>query len=101
MNKYSINSVSDLQSFSDPNDKRINPQLYKSGYSKTTVQFPPRALSGSSNMSPESIVALMSWDGGVFFDFGGTFVTGFTVLGEKMSSLKEKRSDKILIKKCN
>lgn len=31
MNKYSINSVSDLQSFSDPNDKRMNPQLYKSG----------------------------------------------------------------------
>lgn len=36
MNKYSVNSVSDLQSFSDPNDKRINPQLYKSGDSETS-----------------------------------------------------------------
>lgn len=39
-------------------------------------------------MLPESAAAaaLVSWDGGVFFDFCGTFATGFTVLGEKMSS---------------
>lgn len=60
MNKYSINSVFDLQSFSDPRDKRINPQSYKSGCSETTVQFPPRALSGSSNMLLESAAVLLS-----------------------------------------
>lgn len=60
MNKYSIDSVSDLQSFSDPNYKIMNPQLYKSGYSETTVQFPPRALSGSSNMLLESAAVLVS-----------------------------------------
>ena len=78
---YPISSLSAIQ---------MTKELYKSGYSKT-VQFPPRALSGSSNMSPESVVALVSWDGVVFFDFEGGLVTGFTVLGEKMSSLKEER----------
>lgn len=40
-------------------------------------------------MLPESVVALVSWGGGVFFDFGGGLVTGFNVLDEKMSSLKK------------
>lgn len=60
MNKYSINSVSDLQSFSGPNDKIMDPQIYKSGYSETTVQFPPRALSGSSNMLLDSAAVEVS-----------------------------------------
>lgn len=92
MNKYSINNASKL-CFHDSNDKRINPQLYKSVYSKTTVQFPPRALSGSSNMLFESAAVLVPCGGGGFFDFWGAFVTGFTVLGEKMSSLKNGEVD--------
>lgn len=38
----------------------------------------------------ESAAVLVSWDGGVFFDLDGAFATGFTVLGEKMSSLKNR-----------
>lgn len=50
-----------------------------------------------------SAAALVSGDGAVFFDLGGAFVTGFTGLGEKMSSLKQQRCSyffglKILIK---
>lgn len=47
-------------------------------------------------MSPESAAVLVSWDGSVFFDLWGTFVTGLTALGAKMSSLKNRRVDKIL-----
>lgn len=75
-----------LISFSDPNDKRMNAQLYKSGYPETAAQLPPRAFSGSSNMLLESGVVLVSWDGGVFFDLWGAFAAGFTGLGAKMSS---------------
>lgn len=60
MHKYSVNSVINLRSFRDPNDKIINPQFYNSGHSETTVQFPPTALSGSSNMLLESAAVLFS-----------------------------------------
>lgn len=60
MNKYSVNSVFNHQPFRDPNDKIINAQLYKCEYSETTVQFPPTALSGSSNMLLESVAVLFS-----------------------------------------
>ena len=56
----------------------------------TTVQFPPRALSGSSNMLLVSAAVLVSWDGGVFFDLWGAFMTVLTVLDEKMSSVKNR-----------
>lgn len=40
-------------------------------------------------MFPESSAALVSWEGGFFLDLdGGCLVTGFTVLGEKMSSVQ-------------
>lgn len=66
----------------------MNPQFYKSGHRETSVQFPPSALRGSSNMLLDSVAGLVSWDGGVFFDFGGAFAAGLTVPGEKMSSSK-------------
>lgn len=60
---------------------------------ETTVQFPPRALSGSSKMLLESVaVLLFSLDGVVFFVLGGAFATGFIVLVEKMSSLKNREA---------
>lgn len=68
---------------------------------KTAVQFPPRALSGSSNMLFESSAVLVPCDGRVFFDLWGAFDTGFTVLGEKMSSLKKQRCGHIVIKLNN
>lgn len=87
---YPISNLSAIQ-----NDKRMNPQFHKSGYSETTVHFPPRAFNGSSNMLLESAAVLVSWDSGVFFALWGALVTGFTVLGEKMSSLKNRDGQNI------
>lgn len=60
MHKYSVNNVINLQSFRDPNDKIIHLHFYSSGHWETIVQFPPTALSGSSNMSLESVAVLVS-----------------------------------------
>lgn len=48
----------------------------------------------------ESAAVLFSWKTGVFFDLWGVFMTGFTVLGAKMSSLKNREMDIIFGKKC-
>lgn len=69
--------------------KKKNPQFYKF-QATPRHQFPPRTLSGSSNMLLESGAVVVSLAGGVFFDLSGAFGTGFAVLVVKMSSLKSR-----------